>query len=88
VSTRDTGVFVLASVVTSSAAIMSVAEQASATGRMASLDVLRGVAILGTFASNAWLFDVPGGATVWPVGRLADARPWWVSGCGPRSARS
>jgi uncharacterized protein len=49
---------------------MSVAEQTPATGRIASLDVLRGVAILGTFASNAWLFAVPGGATVWLSGGL------------------
>jgi uncharacterized protein len=32
-----------------------------ADGRIASLDVLRGVAILGTFASNAWIFATPGG---------------------------
>ncbi len=30
-------------------------------GRIAALDVLRGIAILGTFASNAWLFAQPGG---------------------------
>ena len=29
--------------------------------RIAALDVLRGVAILGTFASNAWLFAAVGG---------------------------
>lgn len=29
--------------------------------RIAALDVLRGIAILGTFASNAWLFAQPGG---------------------------
>lgn len=29
--------------------------------RIAALDVLRGLAILGTFASNAWLFAQPGG---------------------------
>jgi uncharacterized protein len=38
---------------------MTVAEH-----RIASLDVLRGVAILGTFASNAWLFADPGGPAV------------------------
>jgi uncharacterized protein len=38
---------------------MSVAETARPAGRIASLDVLRGIAILGTFASNAWLFAVP-----------------------------
>jgi uncharacterized protein len=31
------------------------------TGRIAALDVLRGIAILGTFASNVWLFAQPGG---------------------------
>jgi uncharacterized protein len=44
---------------------MSVAENARPAGRIASLDVLRGIAILGTFASNAWLFAVPGGALAW-----------------------
>ena len=38
-----------------------------ADSRIAALDVLRGVAILGTFASNAWLFAHPGG----PAARLA-----------------
>lgn len=37
--------------------------------RIASLDVLRGVAILGTFATNVWLFAHPGG----PLGFLAQA---------------
>ncbi|MGD9529006.1 DUF418 domain-containing protein [Pseudonocardia sp.] len=36
--------------------------------RIASLDVLRGVAILGTFATNVWLFAHPGG----PLGFIAD----------------
>ncbi|MGW6130873.1 DUF418 domain-containing protein [Cellulomonas sp. NPDC055163] len=36
--------------------------------RLASLDVLRGIAILGTFASNAWLFAHPGGPTAWFAG--------------------
>jgi uncharacterized protein len=39
--------------------------------RIAALDVLRGVAILGTFASNAWLFAHPGG----PAGWLLDGAP-------------
>lgn len=33
--------------------------------RLAAPDVLRGVAILGTFASNAWLFAHPGGPAGW-----------------------
>ena len=40
---------------------MRTVEPLPATGRIAALDVLRGVAILGTFASNAWLFAQPGG---------------------------
>lgn len=39
--------------------------------RITSLDVLRGVAILGTFASNAWLFAHPGGPTAWFAGGAA-----------------
>jgi uncharacterized protein len=35
---------------------------ARAEHRIAALDVLRGVAILGTFATNAWTFALPGGA--------------------------
>ncbi|MFD1148524.1 DUF418 domain-containing protein [Saccharothrix hoggarensis] len=37
-------------------------------GRIAALDVLRGVAILGTFGTNVWAFTHPGG----PAGFLAD----------------
>ncbi|MFT7838691.1 DUF418 domain-containing protein [Saccharothrix sp. BKS2] len=33
------------------------------SGRTAALDVLRGVAILGTFGTNAWVFTHPHGAT-------------------------
>lgn len=36
-----------------------------APGRIAALDVLRGIAILGTFASNVWLFAYPGGPATW-----------------------
>jgi uncharacterized protein len=43
--------------------------------RIASLDVLRGIAILGTFASNAWLFAVPGGALAWLDGGLGSQDP-------------
>jgi uncharacterized protein len=34
-------------------------------GRIDALDVLRGVAILGTFGTNAWLFAEPGGPVAW-----------------------
>ncbi|GAA1464818.1 DUF418 domain-containing protein [Nocardiopsis exhalans] len=37
------------------------AEQVPARGRLPLLDVLRGVAILGTLATNVWLFTGPGG---------------------------
>jgi uncharacterized protein len=40
---------------------MSSTELTTTGGRIAALDVLRGIAILGTFASNAWLFAQPGG---------------------------
>lgn len=33
--------------------------------RLEALDVLRGVAILGTFATNVWIFATPGGAAAW-----------------------
>lgn len=33
----------------------------TATGRIAALDVLRGLAILGTFGTNVWIFTYPGG---------------------------
>lgn len=36
-----------------------------ATGRILALDVLRGIAILGTLASNIWLFSTPGGPAAW-----------------------
>ena len=38
---------------------------AGATGRILALDVLRGIAILGTLASNVWLFSTPGGPAAW-----------------------
>lgn len=45
---------------------MSVSEAAPATTtRISSLDVLRGVAILGTFGTNVWLFAHPGGPAAW-----------------------
>ncbi|MEV0892657.1 DUF418 domain-containing protein [Promicromonospora sp. NPDC050262] len=36
-----------------------------ASGRILALDVLRGIAILGTLASNIWLFTTPGGPAAW-----------------------
>lgn len=36
-----------------------------ATGRILALDVLRGIAILGTLASNVWLFSTLGGPAAW-----------------------
>ena len=43
--------------------------------RIGSLDVLRGIAILGTLASNVWLFAVPGGALAWFSGALVAQDP-------------
>jgi uncharacterized protein len=37
----------------------------SGRGRIDALDVLRGVAILGTFGTNVWLFAHPGGPVAW-----------------------
>jgi uncharacterized protein len=44
-------------------------------GRIDALDVLRGVAILGTFGTNAWLFAAPGGPVAWISTALAGATP-------------
>jgi uncharacterized protein len=44
-------------------------------GRIDALDVLRGVAILGTFGTNAWLFAEPGGPVAWISTAFADAGP-------------
>lgn len=44
-------------------------------GRIAALDVLRGVAILGTLASNIWIFTVPGGPAEWISDGFATADP-------------
>jgi uncharacterized protein len=45
---------------------MAVAEAPTApTTRISSLDVLRGIAILGTFGTNVWLFAHPGGPAGW-----------------------
>ncbi|MET9795984.1 DUF418 domain-containing protein [Nocardiopsis alba] len=40
------------------------AEPGNTSGRLPLLDVLRGVAILGTLATNVWLFTAPGGESV------------------------
>ncbi|MET0190747.1 MAG: DUF418 domain-containing protein [Pseudonocardia sediminis] len=37
----------------------------TAAARITTLDVLRGLAILGTFASNVWIFAYPGGPVAW-----------------------
>jgi uncharacterized protein len=44
-------------------------------GRIDALDVLRGVAILGTFGMNVWLFAEPGGPVAWLSGSFADGDP-------------
>ena len=46
-----------------------------ATGRILALDVLRGIAILGTLASNIWLFSTPGGPAAWLSDGFATADP-------------
>jgi uncharacterized protein len=47
----------------------------STGGRIAALDVLRGLAIIGTLASNIWIFTAPGGPAEWISGGMADAEP-------------
>jgi uncharacterized protein len=47
----------------------------TAGGRIAALDVLRGVAIIGTLASNIWIFTVPGGPAEWISDGFATADP-------------
>ena len=44
-------------------------------GRIAALDVLRGVAIFGTLASNIWIFTTPGGPAEWISSGFAGADP-------------
>ena len=44
-------------------------------GRIIALDVLRGVAILGTLASNIWIFTAPGGPAQWISDGLTGADP-------------
>jgi uncharacterized protein len=47
----------------------------SSTGRIAALDVLRGLAIIGTLASNIWIFTTPGGPAQWISDGFATADP-------------
>ena len=44
-------------------------------GRIDALDVLRGVAILGTFGTNVWLFAEPGGPVAFLSSSFADGGP-------------
>jgi uncharacterized protein len=44
-------------------------------GRIAALDVLRGLAIIGTLASNIWIFTAPGGPAEWISGGFNSAEP-------------
>ncbi len=44
-------------------------------GRIDALDVLRGVAILGTFGTNIWLFAEPGGPVAWLSSSFAAGGP-------------
>jgi uncharacterized protein len=44
-------------------------------GRIDALDVLRGVAILGTFGTNVWLFAEPGGPVAWLAAAFTDDGP-------------
>jgi uncharacterized protein len=44
-------------------------------GRIDALDVLRGVAILGTFGTNVWLFAEPGGPAAWISTAFAEGDP-------------
>lgn len=47
----------------------------STGGRIAALDVLRGLAIIGTLASNIWIFTTPGGPAAWISDGFATADP-------------
>ena len=44
-------------------------------GRIDALDVLRGVAILGTLATNVWLFADPGGPAAWIANGFGNGDP-------------
>jgi uncharacterized protein len=47
----------------------------SGRGRIDALDVLRGVAILGTFGTNVWLFAAPGGPAAWISTAFSESDP-------------
>jgi uncharacterized protein len=47
----------------------------SGRGRIDALDVLRGVAILGTFGTNVWLFAEPGGPAAWISTAFSESDP-------------
>jgi uncharacterized protein len=47
----------------------------SGRGRIDALDVLRGVAILGTFGTNVWLFAASGGPAAWISTALSESDP-------------
>ncbi|QYN35354.1 DUF418 domain-containing protein [Pseudonocardia sp. DSM 110487] len=47
----------------------------SGRGRIDALDVLRGVAIVGTFGTNVWLFAAPGGPAAWISTAFSESDP-------------
>lgn len=53
----------------------SARDAAGTSGRIAALDVLRGIAIIGTLASNVWLFTTPGGPAAWISDGFATTDP-------------
>ncbi|MEV0953778.1 DUF418 domain-containing protein [Promicromonospora sp. NPDC050249] len=60
---------------TTASATPSSATPSSTGGRIAALDVLRGLAIIGTLASNIWIFTTPGGPAEWISDGFATADP-------------
>jgi uncharacterized protein len=55
--------------------VMTVITGNAGQGRIDALDVLRGVAILGTFGTNVWLFAEPGGPVAFLSSSFADGGP-------------
>ncbi len=55
--------------------VMTVIIGNAGQGRIDALDVLRGVAILGTFGTNVWLFAGPGGPVAFRSSSFADGGP-------------